>query len=231
MALDEALAADPPVLRLYDWDPPGLSLGWFQRGELAGPLRDALAREPRAVVVRRVTGGGAIWHQHDLTFALIAPPDCAPFAGPIEASYAAIHRAVAAGLARLGAAAAPRGDDSAGSDSGRRGEAVCFHAATRFDLVAAGRKLVGSAQRRRRDRILHHGSIPIRRNALATDAMSLEQLLGRTPAWAEVADAVALGFASELGLRFTPSEPTAGEWRMARELATTRFGGEGMPER
>src|SRR5690606_18530897 len=112
-------------------------------------------------------GGAAIDHSDDLTYSLVAAPDHPLFQGEVEASYFRIHAAVAAGLAELGVETSPRADAIAASDSGRAGEVVCFHKATAFDLVWRGRKLVGSAQRRRKDRVLHHGSIPRRKNRLA----------------------------------------------------------------
>src|SRR5262245_25434018 len=81
MALDDAVAPDPPVLRLYSFSPPALSLGYFQKAS------DFAARDVErlgAVVVRRVTGGGAILHRDDLTFSLVARPDHPVFEGAIE---------------------------------------------------------------------------------------------------------------------------------------------------
>ncbi len=221
MALDQALEPSPPVLRLYAFDPPGLSLGYFQR---AAEFPQAELDRLGLVLVRRVTGGRAICHRDDLTFALAALPRDPLFAGTVEDSYHRLHAAVARGLARLGVRAEPRAGGAARSDSGRGGEPVCFYQATAFDLVAAGRKLVGSAQRRWRDRILHHGSIPIRKNQLAPAAACLEDLLGRAPPFSEVAAAVAAGFGEVLGLELQPSAPSDEELRRAHDLVRRRFG-------
>ncbi len=221
MALDQALEPEPPVLRLYGWDPPGLSLGYFQS---AAGVDDAELERRGWVLVRRVTGGGAICHDGDATFSLIARPDDLAFAGSIMRSYDLVHRAVAAGLLRLGVATHPREERPVASDTGRTDEFVCFHRAASFDLLAGDRKLVGSAQRRTKDRVLHHGSIPIARNRLATRATSLEEVLGQVPAWDDVASALAAGFESVLGITLEPSEPAPTELDRARAMVASRFG-------
>ncbi len=219
MALDEALDPEPPVLRLYRFDPPGLSLGYFQA---AADFDAATIARLGAVLVRRATGGAAILHAHDVTFAFVARADHAVFAGPIAESYRRVHEAIALGLAELGVQATARGGDDRGA--ARPDDPVCFHAPTSFDLVVAGRKLVGSAQRRTRDRVLHHGSIPIAKNALATDASSIEDVLGRRPRAEEVEDALARGFERAFGFAFERGEPTATESARAEELARTKYG-------
>lgn len=220
MALDAALEPEPPILRLYAWDPPGLSLGYFQR---AAEFPDELLAREGLVLVRRASGGAAILHRDDLTFSVVARPGDALFQGTVEESYARVHRAIARGLAGLGARAEPRLDAVARSDSGRAREAICFYRATGFDLVAGGRKLVGSAQRRTPERILHHGSIPIGRNRLAPEAACLEALLGRKLEWSEVAQAVAAGFSGELGCELVDAAPSARELEAAERLVREQF--------
>ncbi len=99
MALDEALLewiADRPdagCLRTYGWAEPTLTLGYFQS------LSQALA-EPRwrgVPVVRRATGGGAIWHDHELTYAIVLPSHHAR-ARPSTALYQTVHAAITATL-------------------------------------------------------------------------------------------------------------------------------------
>lgn len=219
MALDLALEPEPPVLRLYAWDPPGLSLGYFQPA--ADFPREVLDRHG-LVLVRRVTGGAAICHQDDLTFSLVARPGFAPFTAAVQTSYDRVHGAIAAGLARLGVDARAAGE-ALRPGAGRAGEPVCFHAPTSFDLLAGGRKLVGSAQRRTRERIVHHGSIPIGPNPLATGAACLQDVLRRRPSFAEVADAVAAGFAGAFDLDLVERPVTPAERQRADELVAARF--------
>ncbi len=221
MALDEALAASPPTLRLYAFRPFGLSLGYFQD---ASEFDAAWLERHACVAVRRSTGGAAIAHAHDVTFAIVATPDVPWFACDVKTSYARIHAGIARGLERLGVHAIARAEASSSSDSGRAHEPVCFYKATSFDLVAGGRKLVGSAQRRTRGRVLHHGSIPIARNVLAPEAACLSDLLGRTPSVVEVEDAVIAGLAEELQWTLQESAPTVAERAAAEELVRVKYG-------
>lgn len=223
MALDQAVEPEPLILRFYRWEPAGLSLGYFQR---AADFPEEMLRRHGWVLVRRVTGGAAICHAGDLTFSIVCRPEHPWFAGTVEQSYDRVHAAIARGLERLGVAAAPRGATSARSDSAQRGEPVCFHAATRFDLVALGRKLVGSAQRRTRDRLLHHGSIPLAPNPLAREAACLEGVMHRQIGAAEVEAALVAGFEQEMGATFRESEISAAEQARAEDLVRRQFGTE-----
>ena len=164
MALDEAhllgLGPQGPldrVLRFTTWSPVGTSLGYFQKLEAFGEL-------PPGPVVRRQTGGGAIHHAGELTFTFAAPETDALYRGPVAESYDRVHALLAAALLDLGVPAEPRGERELASE--HAGTGMCFAKSSRFDLVwpnPSGRlaKGVGSAQRRRGGRVLHHGSIKI----------------------------------------------------------------------
>lgn len=223
LACDEALldqAHAPPVFRLYAWAPAALSLGRFQPDE---PFREP-ARRAGAVLVRRPTGGGAIHHDRELTFALIARPGHDGYPAAVEEAYARVHAGVAAGLATLGVQVTPRGGDAPRSVS-PRAATLCFEDTTAFDLVdARGRKLVGSAQRRTNGRVLHHGSIPLSVPALTPGCAAVDALAGRDVSWDELADVLTRSVGDELGLTLEPGELTAEERERADELATTRHG-------
>jgi lipoyl(octanoyl) transferase len=220
MALDEVVAPDPPTIRFYSFEPPGLSLGYFQR---FASLDAALIERLRLVPVRRVTGGAAICHAGDLTFSIVARPADPLFAGTVEESYDRIHAAIASALAGLGVTAGRRGAGSVRSDSARGDEAICFYKATRFDLIADGSKLVGSAQRRTRERVLHHGSIPLAPNRLAPDAADLESLTGRAVGFDECAAALARAFATHFDLEWITGTVTAAERAAAQREVAERF--------
>jgi lipoate-protein ligase A len=150
--LYEVAAGGPPMLRLYQWNPPALSLGRFQ----PDPDVDRVACRARGVeVVRRPTGGKALLHGGDLTYAVALPrPAGAP--GHVDALYRTIAAALIAGLAELGVAAA------IGGDRGPAGP-VCLVAAQGADLRVGERKLCGSAQVQRGDVVLQHGSVLLER--------------------------------------------------------------------
>jgi len=161
-------------LRLYAWDGPWLSLGYSQR--LAGPL-EAKCAAAGVGVVRRVTGGGAVLHGADLTYAVCAPDSLLP--GGLPESYDRIASGLEAALLGLGVAVERGG---AGGASDRPFD--CFQQPASHELCAAGAKLVGSAQRRSRGGVLQHGSIRLRPDApaareatgLGTGATSLAEL-------------------------------------------------------
>ena len=162
MARDEAILEfvgsreSPPTLRFYRWSPATISLGYFQCYD------DYAALPPPAgdlAVVRRQTGGGAILHDLELTYSLTLPLDhpWIASAGPV-ALYDRVHSSVAAVLAEHGVATArPGADAPVGCSHG--GPFFCFENHSRFDLLAGGKKLLGSAQRRTATAVLQHGSL------------------------------------------------------------------------
>jgi lipoate-protein ligase A len=241
MATDEALLESvaegaPPVLRLYRWVPPALSLGRFQPDDDVDV--DACARIG-VQVVRRPTGGQGLLHGGDLTYA-VAIPRPAGGAGGVDAVYSLLAGALIAGLARLGVEAAiARHDGPAGP--------VCFAGQQGADLRVGDRKLCGSAQVRRDGAVLQHGSIllsrlpfdetdvlrprpgarAVTREALRDATTTLEELGAPTDP-RTVADALVEGFAATLDLRFdltvTPTLDLQSRPRLAsqeREDAST----------
>jgi lipoate-protein ligase A len=156
MALDSALlrAAEQDglcTLRLYSWDPPTLSFG---RNEPALKRYDRNAIAARSLaVVRRPTGGRAVWHDREVTYAVAAP---AEVFGSLRATYHEIHASLAQALASLGAHVLLAADrPPAGVGAG-----ACFASAAGGEVVAAtGGKVVGSAQVRGDGAFLQHGSV------------------------------------------------------------------------
>jgi lipoate-protein ligase A len=146
MAVDEALLREvrAPVLRLYEWNVPAVSLGYFQAATLAPEGRP---------FVRRYTGGGLVDHAEDITYTIVLPRAHPWMELSAPESYATIHRGVQAVLEGCGIAA-----DVAGEASTLESDA-CFQKPVRFDVVAGDRKLSGAAQRRTREGMLHQGSI------------------------------------------------------------------------
>ena len=156
MALDEALlrtAADTgaTLVRLYEWDLPSLSLGRNQRAEgIYSAERCAALGVP---VVRRLTGGRALLHAREVTYAVAAPTRAAP---TLRGGYAAINALLLAALQRLGVPATLAAPTERETSPGL---APCFETPSAGELVVSGRKLAGSAQHRDTDAFLQHGSI------------------------------------------------------------------------
>jgi lipoate-protein ligase A len=212
MALDEALLAGSarPTLRFYTWEPQALSLGYFQRWSELGPLAGT------ATLVRRFSGGGAIHHADELTFSIAADQEHRLFKGEVRRSYERIHGILARAFAELGVRAAPRGPLELRSD--RPASAMCFHRSTPLDLAWDGRKGVGSAQRRRGGRVLHHGSIKLGASALEPGVATLRaHAPGLEPAG--LALLLRSAFERELGCDLALETPGEAELELARARA------------
>ena len=235
MAVDQALLESvaggaAPVLRFYRWQPACLSFG---RNQVARGFYDpARAADLRIDVVRRPTGGLAVLHDAELTYSVIAP--AALLGGP-RAAYCTINQALAAGLRSLGVAAelAAGGRREAARDA-FAAAAPCFELPAAGEVVVAGHKLIGSAQRVERRTILQHGSILVDGSqeaiqqiqavpgATPVHATTLRQLLGRTPTWDELALALENAFARTAGTALAPARLKSDELDRAARL-TARF--------
>ncbi len=207
MALDQGLLEEADrtgraLLRLYRFDPPCLSLG---RNEPAAARYDPAAlAERRLDVVRRPTGGRAVWHEHEVTYAVAAP--IATFGGLREA-YRAIHTRLAAALQSLGVDATLALDRPSARPP--VSPSSCFATPVGGEVLVAGRKLVGSAQVRKRSAFLQHGSILLdgsqaivaavsRMPQAASAETTLARALGRPVTFEEVADAIVAAWGDEV---------------------------------
>jgi lipoate-protein ligase A len=263
MALDEALlesviAGSGPVIRLYTWEPATLSLGLNQP---VGEVEPGECARRGFGLVRRITGGRAVLHQHELTYSVIVRDNEPRVSGGVVESYRKISEALVSGLQFLGAAVslappdralhralmqARRNGESEGLAEGSHG-AVCFDAASDYELAAGGRKLVGSAQARRGGALLQHGSIllDVDWNAWAsvfayrTEAgrlraaeklpsrmTSLREQLGRQVSADEAADAIAAGFERAFRIVLESDAPTGEESARAVQLVEKYTSGE-----
>lgn len=169
MAIDEALLAcfDPgsslPVLRLYGWSPPAFSFGRFQKPEEIIDLECCRAEGVQAV--RRITGGGVIYHAGELTYSLVCPVGFIP--GPATVKEAFFHlTSFLIGFYRdLGLEARHAAEHYAGSRRLGERTPLCFAGVESCDILIDGRKIGGNAQRRLKDVIFQHGSIPLQQMA------------------------------------------------------------------
>lgn len=144
------LGLHPPCLRFYTWSPPSISLGYHQR-DWPDHWHDLSWQGQSLELVRRPTGGRAVLHQGDLTYALIL----SGLEGQRSQAYTYLCEFLRQGMAAFGL--------SLGYGQSRRGyihQPSCFATATGADLVLAnGHKLIGSAQVWRQGAVLQHGSI------------------------------------------------------------------------
>jgi len=165
MAIDEAILTavaegkSPPTLRFFAWEPPCLSIGYSQA---ADDVDITKCQQAGVNVVRRPTGGRAILHTDELTCSIVASQGEPRVAGGVVESYRRLSAGLVRGLRFLGVdvaqaeaghgTVAPIGQDADVS-------AACFDAPSAYEVTAGGKKLVGSAQVRRRGAVLQHGSL------------------------------------------------------------------------
>jgi lipoate-protein ligase A len=238
MARDEAISrvvsagAQPPTLRFYGWVPPAISLGQSQR---ISSVNEAACREAGVGLVRRATGGLAILHTDELTYS-IALPIAHPLAeGDVMTSYRRIADAIVEALKRLGVRDANA--DRVAKEDKAKGP-VCFEAPSDYEVVGGGKKLVGSAQWRRVDGVLQHGSLPLvgdiaRVCALLVDAPSedkvrehaatLKDVLGHEVSWDAAAQVWQGAFADMLDICFTEGRLSEYELRCTDDLLREKY--------
>lgn len=213
MALDEALMLrarerDECFLRVYTWARPTLSLGRNQgaRGKYDVARADALGID----IIRRPTGGRAVLHHREITYSVAAPVEAT---GDLRESCRALNVILLDALARMGVAA------EIASPAGRAripDTHPCFGAAVAGEIVAGGRKLVGSAQVREKGVLLQHGSVLIeddqdlaaelalRPAAMACRPATLLEQLGRVPVATEFAEAMVAALGTLTGQAVRP---------------------------
>ncbi len=250
MAIDEAIlnaiadGAAPPTLRFFAWEPATLSLGYGQ------PIADVDTTRVTAHgwgLVRRPTGGRAILHTDELTYSVAAPMDEPRVIGSVVESYRRLSAGLLAGLQRLGLQARAERKDPAQTARGPDGapvmNPVCFEVPSDYEITADGRKLLGSAQVRKRGVVLQHGTLPLsgditrildglaypdgEREALRGRVRSRAATLadiGLTASWPEAADALSAGFAEALGLVFSEAELSPAERADAERLVVEKYG-------
>jgi len=224
MALDHALAEclgeGQGVVRLYGWSAPTISFGKNEPAE-----RVEEEGRPRGVeleYVRRPTGGRAVLHDQELTYAVVAPLDA--FGGLREA-YLGINKALAGAIRSLGAEV----DVSAATEPLGVDAGPCFQSPTGGEVVAGGRKLVGSAQARLEGALLQHGSILLAgdQGPLSEEgtAVTLSALLGGVTVEG-VVDAVADAYRKSFGGEWVDGGYEVREIEAAARLEEERYGND-----
>lgn len=220
MALDEALLESAEgqgtaIVRTYEWAEPTLSLGYFQPFAAV----EADARWRNAAVVRRPTGGGAIWHDHDLTYAVVLPRAHRLSREP-RSLYLTVHQALVEWLRALGAAVSVRGD--APKPAAR--PFLCFEDRDPEDVVLGGGKVIGSAQRRRHGAVLQHGSLLLARSATVPELAGLRELAALEASPGPWSRAIGDRLIAALGLHARPDDLTGAEAARADELESRVYG-------
>jgi lipoyl(octanoyl) transferase len=245
MAVDEAVLEavgrkeSLPTLRLYAWDPPCLSLGFAQ------PVKDvdcaALAHFGWDLV-RRPTGGRAILHTDELTYSVIAPLDEPRVAGGVLESYSRLSQALLTALERLGLPAQANKEYALPQGS-QSNAAVCFEVPSNYEITVGGKKLVGSAQARRKEGVLQHGSLPLygdltritrvlsypdeaarqRAAQRLLDHAANVEMLGYSLTWEECAPVFIEAFRENFQLDLKEGSLSQSEQERAQQLAAEKY--------
>lgn len=165
MAIDEALLScfnpesSDPIIRFYGWNPPALSLGRFQK---AGEVLDFEQCCSSSIqIVRRISGGGVIYHADELTYSIICSPAHIPSASSVKDSFRVLTGFLLDFYHAVGLDASYAVESVSDNSSLGVRTAFCFAGKESFDILIQGRKIGGNAQRRLKNVVFQHGSIPV----------------------------------------------------------------------
>ncbi len=246
MAIDEAIlyalreGNGQPTLRFYQWQPACLSLGYNQK---SAEVDEAACQRLGYTWTRRATGGKAILHTDELTYSLITTKDDPRIVGGILRSYQVLSEGLLRGLHRLGVSAKQAEKREQPRTKADRQGPVCFDTPGRYEIVWQGKKLIGSAQLRRKHIVLQHGTLPLQGDlkrildvlhlsdaarahqeaVLPQRATTLEVASGRVIPFAEAAAAIQAGLGEVLNLSFEPAPLSKEEQAHADSLYRTQY--------
>lgn len=205
MAVDEAMfrvaarGDGVPTLRLYQWQPPALSIGYFQDAG-SDLMREFLARG--YAFIRRPTGGLAVLHENDVSYSMVGILGRDRFPPNKLEAYRLAHLSLERALSVLGMSTWLYERDSEREQSG-----LCSSALTTYDLLGAKGKIAGSAQRKSKKALLQHGSI------------ALQDFVAPQLFMTQVAD----GFRQVLGIELEEDTLSQEEIALAGELAREKY--------
>jgi lipoyl(octanoyl) transferase len=253
MAVDESIlehiyrGESIPTLRLYAWEPPCLSLGYAQSFSDVDMTR---LKQRGWDIVRRATGGRAILHTDELTYSVTAPTDEPRVAGTVLESYNRLAGALLAAVQDLSLSVEMK--EHAPHPASQNPNPVCFEVPSTYEITVGGKKLIGSAQARRKEGVLQHGSLPltgdlsricdalkfedesaraVAAQRLLDRATTVESALGRVVDWETAAQAFVRAFEAQLGIQFERGELSASESTRADELVREKYGHASWTER
>ncbi|MFN8412268.1 MAG: lipoate--protein ligase family protein [Anaerolineales bacterium] len=253
MAADESIlehigrGESQPTLRLYAWSPPCLSLGHAQS---FNDVDLDQIRQHGWEVVRRATGGRAILHTDELTYSVTGSADEPALAGSILESYNRLAQALLHAIRELGLPVEMK--EHIQEPAVQNLNPVCFEVPSTYEITVQEKKLIGSAQARKKEGVLQHGSLPLhgdltricqalifkdeaaRERAaqrLLERATTVETVLGRRVSWEVAAQAFVRGFESELGIQFERGEMSASELKRTDELVKEKYAHASWTER
>lgn len=242
LALDEVLffenqkEGSPPLFRIYGWDRAAVSFGYFQKIEQACNLREC--EKENLPVIRRITGGRAVYHHQDLTYCFMGCAQTYPELGKtVVETYRQISQAFLEGLKMLGVQA--EWEKMRFSLNGKSSFLPCFASTSIYEVTHQGKKLIGSAQKRVGSWFIQQGSMPLdsqttRQKIFLTNGnhsysgfekkfTSLEEILGRHINLKEVADVFKTGWENFWNVKLEEISLSPEVIGQARELAELKY--------
>ena len=243
MAIDEAILIAysrgdiPPTLRIYGWRPPAFSLGYFQDPKMV--LNIDKCNKEKIPFVRRVTGGGIIFHDQELTYSLVCSKDDISGCDSIKDSFRTISSFLINAYKKLGLKpefASEQNSCFSESNVTERQDFFCFASKEKYDILIQGKKLGGNAQRRRRDVVFQHGSIPLKFNVetvipflkerpqnLKNNICFLSGVLGREIEFVQLKNILKISFEETFSTNLQEENLTFKEEELFRELREEKY--------
>ena len=235
MALDEAISKSvrqklsPPTLRLYQWDRPSVTIGYFQK---ISEINTEYCAEQGYPVVRRDTGGRAVLHDAELTYSFSSPAKSSLFNGGLLENYAVISNALIEGLNLIGINA---GISFVKKRNSSHRNPACFKSVSYGEVTVDEKKVIGSAQKKYSDGFLQQGSI-----MLSFKAGELSNVLngsneedlrnigsisdsGREVTFNELKNRLKESFEKELNVKLISDAPSRFELSLAKELEKKKY--------
>jgi len=257
MAIDEAIMIAhreglvPPTIRFYQWSPPAVSLGYFQ--DLEKEINIDTCQGMGIDIIRRPTGGKAVLHDKELTYSFIIREDHPLVNDSILETYKKISGGIIRGLSYLGikAVLVPLREklNNALSSNENKSEihhsdikSICFSVPSQYEVQVEGKKIVGSAQVRKKEIVLQHGSLLIElekdklfsvfnfpsaqireRNKIRFKATSLEEILKKKINFSELSEILSRGFEEEFEIKLTEGKLTEKEEKISKDLLENKY--------
>ncbi|GGK19460.1 octanoyltransferase LipM [Caldalkalibacillus thermarum] len=253
MALDEAVlllhgeGKVPPTIRFYTWQPPTLSIGYFQK--VKKEINMEAVRRHGLGFVRRMTGGRAVLHDQELTYSVVVKENHPLIPSSVIEAYRVISTGLLLGFKRLGLDAdfAVPHTEKEKEELRQPRSSVCFDSPSWYELLVEGRKVVGSAQTRQKGVVLQHGSILLDvdvellfdvfkfgherikarlKKHFLRKAVAINQLRAVPVTMEEVKEAFKAGFAEAFQVELKEAEPSPEEKELAKILVREKYGND-----
>ena len=257
MAIDEAIMIAhreglvPPTIRFYQWSPAAVSLGYFQ--DLEKEIDVDVCKNLGIDIVRRPTGGKAVLHDKELTYSFIIRENHPLVNDSILETYKKISGGIIRGLSYLGIKAelVPLREKLKSTLSGNKAKSkiphldiksICFSVPSQYEVRVEDKKIVGSAQVRKREIVLQHGSLLIElekdklfsvfnfpsvqireRLKIRFKATSLEEILRKKINFSELSEILPRGFEEEFGVKLTEGKLTKQEEKISKDLLENKY--------